>query len=122
MSIRSYDLDYMCLSCGLSKARRGKRGLCGSCYYYPEIRNLYPRLVKYTCDGGGNHCSSSLPLPEPTSALPGTPEKIAVLMERESMRQQLYHPADAKDPERYSARSGRFSISRKIPCKLLAEG
>jgi hypothetical protein len=39
--------------------------------------------------------SGRVPLPEPTDALPGTPEKLAVLEER-ARRQQLFHPDDAK--------------------------
>ena len=36
------------------------------------------------------------PLPAvPTAALPGTPEKIAVLMQRRRRREQLFHPDDA---------------------------
>jgi hypothetical protein len=33
---------------------------------------------------------------QPTSALPGTPEKIALLAERVARREQLFHPLDAK--------------------------
>lgn len=32
----------------------------------------------------------------PTQALPGTPEKIAVMAERAHKRQHLFHPADAQ--------------------------
>lgn len=35
------------------------------------------------------------PLPTPTTALPGTPEKEAVLTERASRRELLHHPDDA---------------------------
>jgi hypothetical protein len=37
------------------------------------------------------------PLPPfPTSALPGTPDKVAVLAERARLRQALWHPQDAR--------------------------
>jgi hypothetical protein len=32
---------------------------------------------------------------EPTSALPGSPEKVAVLERRARLRQNLWHPLDA---------------------------
>jgi hypothetical protein len=35
------------------------------------------------------------PLPEPTKARPGTPEKVAVLEARARLRQCLWHPCDA---------------------------
>jgi hypothetical protein len=36
------------------------------------------------------------PLPSaPTAALPGTPEKVAVLEQRARLRQALWHPLDA---------------------------
>jgi hypothetical protein len=42
---------------------------------------------------------NSPPLPAPTRALPGTPEKVAVLRERARRRQALWHPLDAAIPE-----------------------
>jgi hypothetical protein len=37
-----------------------------------------------------------LPAPAaPTSALPGTPEKVGVLVKRAELRQSLWHPKDA---------------------------
>ena len=41
----------------------------------------------------------SPPLPAPTRALPGTPEKIAVLRERARRGQALWHPLDAATPD-----------------------
>ena len=41
----------------------------------------------------------ALPLPAPTRALPGTPEKVAVLRERARRRQALWHPLDAAAPD-----------------------
>ncbi len=38
----------------------------------------------------------ALPLPEPTTALPGTPEKVAVIERRRELGQQLFHPDDAQ--------------------------
>jgi hypothetical protein len=55
---------------------------------YPPVSNCYRRGV------GNGH--GGYELPEPTQALPGTPEKVAVLEERARLRQQLFHPDDAK--------------------------
>jgi hypothetical protein len=41
----------------------------------------------------GNFCGGGQPC-EPTAALPGTPEKVAILEERARMRQELWHPLD----------------------------
>lgn len=38
------------------------------------------------------------PFPTPTSAAPGSPEKIAVLAARVENRQRLWHPADCDLP------------------------
>jgi hypothetical protein len=52
------------------------------------VSNCYRRGVG---NGHGGYA-----LPEPTTAPPGTPEKVAVLEERARLRQQLFHPDDAK--------------------------
>ena len=43
--------------------------------------------------GNGNH---RRPLPEPTDARPGSPEKLAVLARRAAAGKELWHPDDAK--------------------------
>ncbi len=41
--------------------------------------------------------TGSAPLPSaPTTAAPGTPEKLAVLEMRAKMKQAIFHPADAR--------------------------
>jgi len=69
--------------------------LCWSCYYKPGVREQYPPVSKYGHRGEGNFYRDA-PLPAfPTDALPGTPEKIAVLAERVHLKQSLWHPDDA---------------------------
>lgn len=79
------------------------RGLCSPCFYSPA-RELYPpgsanpATAKYArrgiVDGPGR-----FRLPElPTTALPGTPEKLAVMEQRAEARVALFHPADARWP------------------------
>ena len=71
------------------------RGLCWPCYYTPGVRELYPSTSKYAKRGVGNGNPTDLPLPEPTTAGPGSPEKMAVLEARAAAGQRLWHPDDA---------------------------
>jgi hypothetical protein len=73
------------------------RKLCWECYYTPEVRELYPSTSKFGRRGVSNYNGRS-PLPAfPTSARPGSPEKLAVLQERARLKQNLWHPDDATD-------------------------
>jgi hypothetical protein len=73
------------------------RGLCWDCFYTPEVRALYPPAhSKYNRRGVGN-IAGAAPLPEaPTTAAPGTPEKIAVMRDRAELKRAVFHPADAR--------------------------
>ena len=84
----------LCRHCNKVKSNR-PRGLCWSCYYRPGVRALYPSTSKFARRGIGDF-NGRAPLPAPTSALPGTPEKIAVLEQRARLRQSLWHPDDAQ--------------------------
>jgi hypothetical protein len=56
---------------------------------------LYPSTSKYARRGVGDFNGRvGLPL-APTQAVPGSPEKVAVLEHRARLRQALWHPADA---------------------------
>jgi hypothetical protein len=84
----------LCRHCGRAKVNR-PRGLCWSCYYTPGLRDRYPSTSKFGRRGIGDF-NGKVPLPpEPTSALPGTPEKVSVLEQRARRRQALWHPGDA---------------------------
>lgn len=71
------------------------RGLCWSCYYAPGLRDRYPSTSKFARRGIGHGHKASGTLPTPTTAPPGTPEKLAVLRERSDAGLQLWHPLDA---------------------------
>ena len=93
-----------CRHCGHTPASR-PRGLCWHCYYTPDVRDLYTTTSKYGRRGvedlnGGYH----LPL-VPTRALPGTAEKVAVLIARALQKQALWHPQDAPAFEQLQALS-----------------
>ncbi len=83
----------LCRHCHQAHVAR-PRGLCWVCYYTPGVRELYPPTSKFARRGLGLSAARALP-PQPTPALPGTPEKIAVLAQRAALRQELWHPDDA---------------------------
>ena len=82
-----------CRHCQRVESNR-PRGLCWSCYYKPGVRELYPSTSKFARRGVGNFCGPAQPC-DPTAALPGSAEKVAILEERAKQRQELWHPLDA---------------------------
>lgn len=81
-----------CRHCGRGKPNR-PRGLCFRCFDNLTVRSLYPSTSKYARKGAGTG-NGNAPLPEPTDAAPGTPEKMAVLAARAAAGQRLWHPLD----------------------------
>lgn len=88
-------MNAICRHCSKCKVNR-PRGLCWSCYYTPGVKEMFPSTSKYARRGVGNF-SGNAPLPDaPTTAVPGTPEKLAILEQRAKMKCAIFHPADAK--------------------------
>jgi hypothetical protein len=85
----------ICRHCQKSKVNR-PRGLCWSCYYTPGVKEMYPSTSKFARRGVGNFSGAAPLPPHPTATLPGTPEKLAILMERARLKQSLFHPDDAR--------------------------
>jgi hypothetical protein len=83
-----------CRHCGHARVNR-PRGLCWSCYYKPGLRDLYPSTSKFAHRGLADFNGKATMPPQPTRALPGSPEKVAVLEQRARKRQSLWHPLDA---------------------------
>lgn len=84
----------ICRHCSRGKVNR-PRGLCWTCWHDVEVRERYPIVAsRYTARGHGNG-PGGYALPEPTAAVPGTPEKIAVLERRARDGLALFHPLDA---------------------------
>lgn len=77
-------------TCPTQDGRR--RGLCRACYKRPEVRALYPAAHG---NGRGHNSARRLPA-EPTRLTPGTPEKLAVMIERHARGEQLHHPRDLR--------------------------
>lgn len=85
----------ICKHCGKSKVNR-PRGLCWTCYYTPGVKDQHPSTSKYARRGVGNF-NGNAPIPcEPTTAAPGTIEKMQVLEYRAKNKQALWHPLDAQ--------------------------
>ncbi len=97
----------LCQHCHRSRISRPHR-LCWNCYYTRGVRELYPSTSKFGRRGPGNfHAHTPLPA-FPTSAPPGSEEKVAVLAERARLRQSLWHPKDATEvgPQTSVAQAG----------------
>lgn len=86
-----------CRHCGKSKVNR-PRGLCWTCYYTPGLRECYHSGSKYARRGISNITGVQPPPAVPTTAPPGTLEKLDVLAERAKLKVALWHPMDARYP------------------------
>jgi hypothetical protein len=84
----------ICRHCRRNPVNR-PRGLCWSCYYAPGLRDRYPSTSKFARRGIGVGTTRTPPASAPTRALPGTPEKVAILEQRARLQQDLWHPLDA---------------------------
>ncbi|MGL4420894.1 MAG: hypothetical protein ACRCZF_09540 [Gemmataceae bacterium] len=102
----------VCQHCHAAKITR-PRGLCWCCYYTPGVKEQHPSTSKYARRGVAN-ITGNAPLPEPTDALPGTPEKLAVLEMRARLKQALWHPDDATGAETGSVRSRPEALPNRL--------
>ncbi len=105
-------MSVMCRHRQRNRANR-PRGLCWTCYYTPAVSALYPSTSKFARRGVPDGYGRVSAPAAPTSAPPGSPEKVAVLVERAALRQSLWHARDAcADPERPSGdRRGIRTVS-----------
>ena len=82
----------MCRHCQVRPICRPRK-LCHRCYYTPEILVLYPPKANYYRREPER--LEDLPLAQqPTMALPGTKEKVDVMMMRAECRLAIFHPDD----------------------------
>jgi hypothetical protein len=88
-------MSVSCKNCGRAKVNR-PRGLCWTCYYAPGVKEMYPSTSKFARRGVGNFNGNAPTPPIPTTAAPGTPEKLAVMEMRAKLKQALWHPLDAR--------------------------
>lgn len=94
-----------CRHCAVFVASR-PRGLCWTCYADESVRACYPSTSKFGYRGLANFCGEARGPAVPTQALPGTPEKVAVMAQRVSLGQSLWHPEDAPLDMRRFAKVG----------------
>lgn len=85
----------LCIHC-VRMVQNRPRGLCWGCYYTPGVKELYPSTSKYARRGIGNFSGPAPLAAVPTTAAPGTPEKLLVMEGRAKKLQMLCHPADAR--------------------------
>lgn len=96
--------------------RAWARGLCRQCHRDPSILERFP-------SSQGEWRSPYEPPPPrrpaalPTSAEPGSPEKVAVLAARYAAGQELWHPLDHQDTEMAAGRLPLFEVRRGRPCR-----
>jgi len=83
----------LCRNCQKVKSNR-PRGLCWSCYYTPGVREQFPSTSKFARRGVKDF-NGRTKLGDPTPALPGSEEKVRVLMDRARLGLSLFHPQDA---------------------------
>lgn len=71
------------------------RGLCKTCHRQPDIRDLYVLPHRVHPGYGARNQRRDLPA-EPTTADPGSAEKVAVLETRARAEVLLHHPGDRR--------------------------
>lgn len=84
-----------CRHCGQHKRSLRPRGLCFRCYYTPGLREQYPSTSIYAVHGVGNEPAKKIPTP--TTAAPGSAEKLEVLKQRAENGEQLWHEFDTTE-------------------------
>jgi hypothetical protein len=93
----------LCAQCGVYPGTRAY-GLCWRCYYTPGVRRAHQVLATgrrgmHPLSAQVGAVAPTLLPPTPTEALPGTREKVGVLVERARLGFSLWHPLDAvRDP------------------------
>jgi hypothetical protein len=85
----------MCRHCGKVRISR-PRALCWICYYTVGVRDLHPPIAPTGRRGLALDTIKGKRPTRPTSALPGTPEKIEVMRARCERGEELFHPRDAQ--------------------------
>lgn len=81
-----------CRHCGRTLGVVG-RGLCQRCHRTPGVRDQYASASKF---GQRVETPVAKTLPAPTLALPGAPEKMAVMRDRIAAGELVHHPDDAR--------------------------
>jgi hypothetical protein len=104
----------LCRTCGERPGNR-RRGCCRTCYLTrglgrgAESPFKTGRRQPHAARAGDGLSQHSRPLPpEPTDALPGTDEKMAVMQERDRLGYHIHHPHDARRDDVRDPSEGDF--------------
>jgi hypothetical protein len=77
-----------------------RRTLCPACYAKPRIRFKFQPVRRFVGERVNIRSAPNGVAPYPTTARPGTDEKVRVLVWRVESGYELWHPEDARmDPE-----------------------
>jgi hypothetical protein len=84
-----------CLWCGDQRTVRRRRGLCERCYARKGIRRKFPQIQKSGMGATDRDFTGPAPRPPaPTTAEPGTEDKIEEMGRRADQFQTTDHPLD----------------------------
>ena len=83
----------MCRHCQTKNSNR-PRGLCWRCYNTRSVRDRYPSTSQFARRGVTDFNGRTPRPTEATEAMPGSEEKILILIERAQLGQSLWHPED----------------------------
>lgn len=83
----------VCVHCAGAPVSR-PRGLCWHCYHVPGVKERYPVASSVYGRRGVGLFVGRGKTPRPTTAAPGTKEKLAVLAARAAAGEELFHPND----------------------------
>jgi len=84
----------ICRHCRRRSVNR-PRGLCGGCYYRDGVRDLYPpadERFSSSLPHAAKYRNPNRPASRPTTALPGTPEKVQEMRRRVRYGQAIDPP------------------------------
>lgn len=82
-----------CVHCKV-RARSNARSLCRRCRDTPAVAVLYPPKREHAGVQSGKN--PVRPATAPTGFLPGSWQKIAVMMQRATDGESIFHPKDAR--------------------------
>ena len=103
MRLKKAHFERTCRHCS-RKGAAYPRSLCCSCYKDKSIRNQYSILLYQVHGDKIYHMRSyyypkeTKPASNHTTAIPGTKDKVEVMIERRNRGEELFHPADPRLP------------------------
>jgi hypothetical protein len=100
----------------VERRRQLRRGICVTCYSFPEIRAAY--CLRRKAGPAVTMAGDRLP-PSPTEAPPGSAEKVAALEVRAAGHYCLWHPQDGPAALSLAAEAAQIAASRGLAAVLM---